>query len=74
MFKPSQHPTFNMVYNMLYDMFERFAPTLWSLLKVNNKDTKTMPMAYIWHISNISHVTGDCKEFIKISWHELSKN
>ena len=21
MFKPSQHPTFNMVYNMLYDMF-----------------------------------------------------
>ena len=25
MFKPSQHPTFNMVYNMLYEMFERFA-------------------------------------------------
>ena len=28
MFKLSQHPTFNMVYNMLYDMFERFAPAL----------------------------------------------
>ena len=25
MFKPSQHLTFNMVYNMLCDMFERFA-------------------------------------------------
>ena len=28
MFKPSKHPTFNMVYNMPYDMFERFAPVL----------------------------------------------
>ena len=28
MFKPSQHLTFNMVYNILYDMFERFAPAL----------------------------------------------
>ena len=28
MSKLSQHPTFNMVYNMLYDMFERFAPAL----------------------------------------------
>ena len=26
MFKPSQHPAFNMVYNMLYDMFELFTP------------------------------------------------
>ena len=26
--KPPQHPTFNMVYNMLYDMFERFASAL----------------------------------------------
>ena len=28
MFKPPQHPTLNMVYNMLYDIFERFAPAL----------------------------------------------
>ena len=27
MFKPSQHATFIMVYNMLYYMFKKFAPT-----------------------------------------------
>ena len=39
MFKPSEHSTFNMGYNMLYDMFERFAPTLNTKSEVEKKKT-----------------------------------